>query len=250
MSGVPNPPSVIVPFAADAPDPAFITLPIPIDSQIGVLPGAASFTDGFPPLTMPAAGDPTYVPPFGQDMNGILYTLSAFCAMLQAGQLCVWNDEAQYAWGGYSLGALLRKVDGTGFWFNAVEGNETDPDAGGAGWIGWSPAGVSIGYVLAVLPAGTSHDYDAGGAFTQSINALDLNPTGGDATVDGFIVGADGQRVLITNVNASNAVNLPVLTGSTATKQMRGLPGGVTLLQNMSITIQYSAGVGKWLQVL
>jgi len=248
MSGVPNPPTVIIPFAADAADPAFITLPIPVDSQIGVLPGAASFTDGFPPLTMPNPGDPNFVPPFGQDMNGVLYMISAFCAMLQAGQLCQFDDNAQYAWGGYKLGANLAKVDGTGFWFNVVDGNDTNPDTGGAGWIGWSPAGVGVGYVSAVPPAGTSNDYDAGGAITKSTNTVDLNPTGGDAVVTGWIVGADGQRMVVTNVHASNTVTLPVLTGSAANKQMRGA-ADITLLQNSSIQIQYSVGAGKWLVI-
>lgn len=246
MSGVPQPPVVIIPFGADATDPAYITLPIPIDSQISTTPGAASFTDGFPPLTMSDPDTQGGVPPFGQDMNGLLYTLSAFCAMLQAGQLCEFNDEAQYAWGGYPLGALLRKVDGTGFWFNVVDGNDTDPDAAGAGWIGWSPAGVAIGYVAANVPAGTSHNYAPTG-FGPSTNTLDLTASGGAATVDGFGVGQDGQRIVVTNLAASSdTLTLAVLTGSGAANQLRG-PTDITLLPGFGAQIQYSVGAGKWL---
>ena len=48
---------------------------IPNASQIAITPGAASYNDGFPPLTRTpvAAGG---VPPFGEDMNGILYAMS------------------------------------------------------------------------------------------------------------------------------------------------------------------------------
>lgn len=246
MSGVPNPPQVVIPFGNNAVDPAYITLPIPIDSQIGVLPGAASFTDGFPPLTMSDPDTQGGVPPFGQEMNGILYTLSAFCAMLQAGQLCQFDNEAQYAWGGYKLGALLSKVDGTGFWFNVVDGNDSDPDAAGAGWIGWSPAGVAVGYVTAATPAGTSHNYAPAG-FGPSTNTLDLTLSGGDAIIDGFGVGQDGQRIVVTNLAASaNNLTLAVLTGSGAANQLRG-PLDITLLPGFGAQIQYSVGAGKWL---
>ena len=47
---------------------------VPVPSQIGITAGAASYTDGFPPLTMTpvAAGG---VPPSGLDMNGHLTSL-------------------------------------------------------------------------------------------------------------------------------------------------------------------------------
>lgn len=248
MSGVPQPLPVIIPFANDAADPAYITLPIPIDSQISVLPGAASFTDGFPPLTMSDPDTQGGIPPFGQDMNGLLRMLSEFCVMLQAGQLCEFDAEAAYAWGGYKAGALLRKVDGTGFWYNTLDGNDTDPDnyAESQNWIGWQPTGNA--YVAAEPPAGTSHDYTAAGAITTSTGTLDLNPTGGNAIIDGFIVGAEGQQIVVTNVHASNSVTLNVLTGSAANQQLRGA-ANLTLLQNMSVMIQYSIGAGKWIVV-
>ena len=53
-------------------------------SQVGVNPGFASLNDGFPPLTMTpiAAGG---VPPFGQDMNGILNQITEVLQWQQAG---------------------------------------------------------------------------------------------------------------------------------------------------------------------
>ena len=48
---------------------------IPFNSQVGVTAGAASWMDGFPPLTMTpiAAGG---IPPSGLDMNGVLHAVS------------------------------------------------------------------------------------------------------------------------------------------------------------------------------
>ena len=65
-----TPTKITVPFANTG---SKNTIPVP--SQISVTPGAASYTDGFPPLTMTpkASGG---VPPFGQDMNGILYAIT------------------------------------------------------------------------------------------------------------------------------------------------------------------------------
>ena len=57
---------------------------IPTPSQIGIQDGAASFADGFPPLNFaPVASGG--VPPFGQDMNGILNQITAWTRWQAAG---------------------------------------------------------------------------------------------------------------------------------------------------------------------
>src|SRR5258708_20811739 len=58
--------------------------PIPQASQIGINPGFASLTDGFVPLNgQPVASGG--IPPFEQDMNGILNQISLWCQWLEAG---------------------------------------------------------------------------------------------------------------------------------------------------------------------
>lgn len=106
---------------------------IPEASQIGVTPGAASFTDGFPPLTMTplVAGG---VPPYGADFNGILNFLSAAARWTQAGGTYEHDGGFAAAIGGYPAGAVVRNSSGSGFWVSAADNNLTDPDAGGAGW--------------------------------------------------------------------------------------------------------------------
>lgn len=135
MPGIVTPPTIVEPFGVNA-DPSLITLPIPVASQIGVTPGAASFNDGFPPLTFLAevAGG---IPPTGQDFNGILYMVTASIAALQAGQPFAYNAAIVAAIGGYPVGIILGSADGTGQWINTIAANVTDPDGGAPG--GWVP---------------------------------------------------------------------------------------------------------------
>ena len=120
-----------IPFANNAAGGYIRT--IPQASQIGVIPGAASLTDGFPPLTFQAvsAGG---VPPFGQDFNGILNQVTAWTRWQQAGGVPSYNAAFSAAIGGYPMGAALIKADGTSFWRSLVDNNTSNPDAGGAGW--------------------------------------------------------------------------------------------------------------------
>ena len=113
---------------------------IPVDSQIGITAGAASLTDGFPPLTRTplAAGG---VPPSGLDMNGVLYELSAIIRWVNAGAGFVY--DATFATddnvAGYPKGARVLRSDGQGYWFNTADNNVTDPESTGAAAAGWVP---------------------------------------------------------------------------------------------------------------
>lgn len=109
---------------------------IPAPSQIEIEDGAASFNDGFPPLTMIPIEEGG-VPPAGIDFNGIFYMLSAIAQWVSAGGTFQYDEdfaESLYT-GGYPEGAVVRKADNTGFWFCTVDGNQTNPDLGGAGWV-------------------------------------------------------------------------------------------------------------------
>src|ERR1700676_5539846 len=94
---------------------AYIRTP-PVASQVGVQGGAASFTDGFPPLTMtpvPAGG----IPPFGQDANGILKAVTQWNQWQQAGGAITYDSVFQSQIGGYPLGATVASVTNLGvFW--------------------------------------------------------------------------------------------------------------------------------------
>jgi hypothetical protein len=145
MPGSPTPPVIVEAFGASA-GSSYITNPIPVPSQIGIKAGAASFTDGFPPLSMTAEGSGG-VAMYGQDMNGILYMLSAYCAAMTGGQFWQYNSTYESSAGGYALGAILAMAAGNGFWLNTSSGNTHNPDTtsppGNSLWVPLLAYGVS-----------------------------------------------------------------------------------------------------------
>lgn len=107
---------------------------VPVASQIGIQGGAASLTDGFPPLTFLPVGSGG-VPPFGQDVNGILNQITAWLQWNNAGGMVKWDSTFSTAIGGYPVGSFILNAAGTGFWLCTVDNNATNPDAAGAGWL-------------------------------------------------------------------------------------------------------------------
>lgn len=130
-----SPAKLVLPFAD-----AGAKNTIPVASQIGITAGAASLTDGFPPLTRTpiAAGG---VPPSGLDMNGVLFELSSVIRWANAGGGYAYDsafaNDANV--GGYPKGARVMRSDGLGYWFNTAENNQTDPEGVGAIAAGWVP---------------------------------------------------------------------------------------------------------------
>lgn len=137
-----------IPFANGA-GGAFIR-PIPQASQIGVQAGAASLTDGFPPVTFtPIAAGGT--PPFGQDFNGLLNQITAWSQWQNAGGLVPYDAVFSAAIGGYPQGAMLAGAAPGVVWLSVVDNNVTDPDTGGAGWTGLAASAVG-GVLTGSLP--------------------------------------------------------------------------------------------------
>jgi hypothetical protein len=118
---------------------------IPVPSQISSTPGAASFTDGFPPLTRtdPLSGG---VPPSGLDMNGVLYDATAQSVWFNAGAAYPYDSVFSAAIGGYPKGARILQASGSGYWISTVDNNLTDPDTGGLGWLPEGSTSVSSVY--------------------------------------------------------------------------------------------------------
>jgi len=241
MSGTTSPQyPVTEPFGALAASPADITLPIPVPSQIGVLVGAASFADGFPPATHtdPEAGG---VPPYGQDMNGILYMLSQYAALMQAGQIVPFNAAAAAAFGGYAVGAKVASVATPGrTWTNWLDGNTNDPDAVDTGWQASDPLHASD-----APAAGTFNDVALPGA---SDYVLDVDTTAGNVVYTGFVAQRAGQTLTLANTGA-NLLSIHVLVGSAANNQVRGLD--LDLVQGQTVTIQkvVDGALNKWVFV-
>ncbi|WP_302421463.1 hypothetical protein [uncultured Citrobacter sp.] len=93
----------------------------------------ASYDQGFPPITMilKSAGG---LPPKGQDMNQILYELSALARWASSGALNTYDGSFSTAIGGYPSGALVISDDGNVIYVNTQDSNNTNPNSGGTGW--------------------------------------------------------------------------------------------------------------------
>lgn len=191
---------------ANAADPGTINA-IP---ETTATPGAASFSKGFPAVTMeaPAAGG---IPPFGQDFNGILNQVTAILAQLNAGELFVYDGTFAAAIGGYGLGALVAMANGQGVWLNLSAGNTTNPDTGGANWV---PV-VNYGGTFITTTGGsttlTSAQYRnkyifVGGALTSNANLV-LPAFYADHIVANLCTG--GFTLSVSAAGGSTSVTIP-----------------------------------------
>jgi hypothetical protein len=134
LSGAP--PKIVEAFAVNAaPSGGYggkRTVPVP--SQTGITPGAASYNDGFPPLTMtPLTGGGVVMS--GLDMNGILNEATAVDWWMSAGAGFPFDGTFATAVGGYPKGSRLLMASGNGYWLSIIDNNSNNPDTGGAGWI-------------------------------------------------------------------------------------------------------------------
>lgn len=153
--GAPQPQFIPAAFAIAAAAPNRNVIPsAPVTTQ------RASFDLGFPPLTMTprvAGGEPM----LGPDMNGILYMMSSHTFYQQSGQPYRWSAGVAAAITGYAPGTVLGSTDGVTLWLNLVNGNMSDPDAGGAGWVamysyGFTTLAPSVGGTVVLTPAEAS----------------------------------------------------------------------------------------------
>ncbi|MDB5777621.1 MAG: hypothetical protein JWP38_3754 [Herbaspirillum sp.] len=111
---------------------------IPTASQIGITPGAASLTDGFPPVTLTpiASGG---VAPSGLDFNGIFNLITAVQQWQCAGGAFKYDAAFSTSVGGYPKGAVLLNVAGDGYWICLADNNTTNPDATDGSSANWAP---------------------------------------------------------------------------------------------------------------
>lgn len=247
MSGFPVPVNIIVkPFGAAAialppTDPGGVTLPIPIPDQTAIVPGAASFDTGFGPINMVDPESAGGVNPFGQDMNGILYTITAYGALMQAGQIATFNAAAAAEFVGYAIGARLASVAVPGrVWVNVLDGNTNDPDTVETGWAAEDPLTAA-----SAPAAGTINNLVLPGA---SDYALDVDTTAGDVDITGFVAQRNGQKIYLSNTGANLLRAMANNGGSAAANQVRAATD-LGIVQNQTLTIQFFSGLSRWLLV-
>lgn len=173
--------------------PAQITVPFAQNGMKNAIPinGSdtdenASFQQGFPPRTMSKESDA--VAPSGQDMNGILNTLSLVCRYAQAGGVYPFSGTFAQAIGGYPIGATVRKASGSGRWRNTVAGNMNNPDTGGEGWVPDDAPTMPVGAIYVQFSGQTDPTTLFGGTWdnvSSTYAGLFFRAEGGDAAVFG-----------------------------------------------------------------
>lgn len=210
MRAVDIPPKITVAWAQFAGTATY--RPIPVPSQITVQPGAASFTDGFPPLNFvdPDAGG---IPPWGADMNGILNVITQWSRWQSAGGVVSYDPAFSTAVGGYPNGAVVMARDGRAIYECFLDNNTASPEAGGTGWrvlatpwqaVVWQAAGSANAQTVTLGPTPVSLSalnnipfvFRSIGANTgpttlnpNGIGAVSILNSGGNALVAGQIAG-------------------------------------------------------------
>lgn len=223
------PTRIPTPFGDGAVEPTY-RHQVPEDSQIGITNGAASFATGFPPLNFePVASGG--VPPFGNDMNGLLYQMTQWLRWTQSGGIVPWDETFSTAIGGYPLGAVVASATvARKFWVSTAENNTTDPDDGGAGWqatyvgnSGATPGSYSrplltvdaAGRVTAIAsgPTPTRQTFTSGsGSYITPANCIAIKVT---------VVGGGGGSGISGSPAAGGASSFNSVTA------LGGSPGGV-----------------------
>lgn len=223
---------------ASSASPSYIRA-IPLGSQVGITGGAASLTDGFPPLNFLPVGSGG-IPPFGQDMNGILKQITQWSQWQNAGGLVTFDPSFSTAIGGYPFGALLAGTTAGVAWLSTVDDNTSDPDTGGANWIniGAQSSSIMVGVDTGSANVVTANVIPAPGAYADGQvffiqkAAFDNNGamTGNIETLGSHsIVNMDGTALTAKQWPASGT---GILEYNAATPAFRLLNPAVTVAAN------------------
>lgn len=191
---------------------------IPIEES--PIQGNASFVTGFPEInSLPIESGG--IPPTWQDFNGLFYTLFQAIQWQQAGgnypfsQYLLSGDGTTIGIGGYPLGAVVQKSDGSGLWVNILNNNNLSPEVStngvvNPGWLSFNTNNVaninvsSSNITLTTLQASAAIIVFMG-SLTSNINITFPNRSGT------FIVSnqTTGNFVINLKTSSSSGVSLP-----------------------------------------
>ena len=206
---------------------------------------AASQNLGFPPATATPVGSGG-TPPNIADFNGGMNYETLWTQWWQAGGPIFYDATFQTNIAGYPLGALIRQATVAGaFWLSTVDGNTTDPDTGGAGWVDWlnnhgQTAIAATGSF--VVPAGvTAIDVELWGAGGGSGGALGAGSGSGAGAGGGY------ARKHITGLTPGASIPVTVGAAGTAglsTGPTNGGNGGSTIFSTYCSATGGHGGLG------
>lgn len=221
----------------------------PIPPAANNTTGKAGFDKGFPERTMlpKASGG---IPPSGMDFNGILYDITSAIRYMQAGGRPTFDTAFAAAIGGYPSGAVLIGDDGVSVFQNAVSGNETNPNSGGAGWTRPDLQVMELRYYVdtQIVQTNTSineiRDYTSTSVSTLTVSDVHINSRIDATEIDisalqsgqgAGVVGFQTQADLFANLSYPDKTVAYVTNDPTVTKNGTYRKSGAT-------------GTGSWVQ--
>lgn len=174
-------------FGAGA-SPGDLNYPIPTPSQIGITPGAASLTDGFPPLNFDPVGSGG-IAPWGRDFNGLFFQITAWLRYnANAGGTNQCDNTFSTQVGGYPFGAILSAATGvTGgspqggnhLWLSLVDNNSVNPDTTFDGTMSnWLPFPAVINTTVAYTVGGNLSNFTDLNAAMAYLNQFEITQNG------------------------------------------------------------------------
>ena len=220
-----------------------IIQPIPLSNPIAIngiknsIPDSATGTnnasieEGFPEITMKAPVDGG-LPPWGQDFNGLFYTLSTLNCNIQNGGLVTFSTAVSNKIGGYPQGAILDYIDNNGSYSKVkslIDDNTYDFTSNHS-YIGqyWEQIGITASTSWGNISGNIQNQTDLQNALapklsdTQLSNCI-LSLTEGSITPQSYTDvsfvnhGATYQSETLSNFSASNfAILAKTMSNATA----------------------------------
>ena len=203
----------------------------------------ASYDAGFPPVTMllKSAGG---LPPKGQDMNQILFELSAIGRWLSAGALNTFDATFSSGIGGYPKGAVLLSNDGATIYVSTIDANTNDPNSVTTGWLN----------LLNFLGAAPLASPSFTGVPTAPTAASGTNTTQIASTA--FVSAVAGRKIAEQWITSSRTLTLNPLTKHIKVTITGGGGGGAGAFNGGGASDNFSGAGGaagatciKWLNV-
>ncbi len=236
------------PWASGAQVPYIVYPLIPSQITISGQAGVPSFTDGWVPLNFMDPQTQGGKAIKGEYLNGLLNMMTQYLSEFQNGRYPPWDSTIGAT--GYSLGARVDAANGTGMWLCTVDGNTTNPDTGGTGWVlignNTDATNLTSGTLPAArLPAFSGDVSSTAGTAILSLAAINADVgTFGNAT-NSVVLTADATG-RITSIS-SVAISIPVaqVSGAESTAN-KGVANGYASLDSTGAVplSQMPAGLG------
>lgn len=123
---VPEPSKILTPWATSG-------LKNAIPATANPVTGNAGYDQGFPAINM-TPKEAGGIPPFGQDFNGILFSVTEALRYIQAGGTPTYSAALSAAIGGYPKGAIILGNDGVTTYRSLTDSNTNNPNTTPTNW--------------------------------------------------------------------------------------------------------------------